>query len=154
MDNVLFCLPLHRNCMYRAVPVTFVETRIRGCLSSLGTTLFIYQWFWCATQLNMLCNKIKNITIDNCLRQKANVISHRGFAGKQSYQGSISQILFGVSIKFLFDSLKSAALKVFQKVLNTNKIFLLHFGVYFALLWKPDFLNEPELLIKRTSEGN
>lgn len=98
--------------------------------------------------------KSKNITIDNSLRQKVNVISRKGLADKQSYQGIISQILFGVSIKFLFDSLESAVLKVFQKLLNTNTIFLLHFGVYFALLWKPDFLNEPELLIKRTWEGN
>lgn len=35
-----------------------------------------------------------------------------------------------------------------------NRIFLLHFGVYFVLLLKPDFLNESELLLKRTSEGN
>lgn len=57
------------------------------------------------------------------------------------------------SIRFLFDSLKSAVLKVFQKLLNMNKIFLLQFRVYFLLLLKQDFLNEPEHLVKRTSEG-
>jgi len=33
-------------------------------------------------QLNTLCGKDKNIIIDNCLRQKVNVISHKEFADK------------------------------------------------------------------------
>lgn len=45
----------------------------------------------------------------------------------------MSQIPFGVSIEFLFVALKSAVVKVFQKLFNTNKIFLPYFGVYFAL---------------------
>lgn len=93
-------------------------------------------------QLNMLGSKDTTI-INSCLRQRVNVISHKEFSDKRSYQGSISQIFFGVSIKFLIDSSKSVVQKVFQKLLKAD-----FSAAYFALLSKP------ELLIKRTLEGN
>lgn len=54
----------------------------------------------------------------------------------------MSQIPFGMSIEFLFVTLKSTVFKVFQKLLNTNKLFLLYFGVFLALLLKSDFFKE------------